>query len=110
MSLLSLEFLCGANNNFNLLLTSFYEHIICFGLPGKEILTNTRLYPREPTPDDLDSKGKRRYALVKPRMLGKGEAADSDEPEMTDAADRRFVLMLHFFMRYCCSTNEILKD
>ena len=97
----SLEFVCGPNNNFNALVDSFREHIICFGVPGKEILLNRRFLPEEPTIDDVDLKGKRKYALVK-----------SSADELTDAADRRFCADLAFwrdmFSRYQKDSQELV--
>ena len=55
-------------------------------MAGREILLDKRLLPDEPMMDDVDIKGKRRYAL-----------AQSSEDELTDAADRRFCADLAFF-------------
>jgi hypothetical protein len=57
-------FTVGAGNNFHLLEEGYKDHILCFGIPGQEILRGVKMERPEPTAHDEDKDGRRLYSLA----------------------------------------------
>ena len=77
----------GASNNFHLLEEGFKDHIICFGVPGQEILRGAKIESSEPTDDDVDTNGHRLYALAIHREGRPG-------PELSESGERALLAAL----------------